>query len=882
MSFWKAAANRIAYLGRRRRFERELAEEVAFHIETRAEELEAEGLDHAAAMTRARREFGPSLRVREESRSTWQMPWLEDLAADLRYAARAFRRNPGFAATAIVCLALAVGANTTMFSLAMESLMGEPSCRDPHSLVQIAVAGNSWLLAPQLRYLRDSGALPGVAGINIGIPANWRDGNGSRKIASMHVTDDYFDVTGIPVAAGRPIRRGESHAVVLTDGFWRGMGGDPGSIGRAMIIDGESYTIVGVLPRDHRMLAGWSFSPDLYLSKTLAEYQDRMDFMVYARLPRGPNRQAAYARLTPVFREMDRVFPDPRRTWTRGLRLSSVSGFGQLAGAGVPAAPVIAFFAMLVMVTGLVLLIACANVSSLLLARAFSRSHEIAIRMSIGGGRGRIVRQLLAESLLLAVCGTGAGLGLNLFLTRLVSGFRIPTPLPVEFLIRPDWRLLAYSAAIVFAITLAAGLAPALNGTRQALSGTLKQSEHLAGERRWGLRGALVAAQIAVSVLLLSGGWVFLRSLLDASSARPGFDAEHTVLATLKTEPGVYTRERFLALLDEAAGRLRTMPGVEAVSLATTAPLNPFMALSQTSATFRPDGGNREIHAQYISNSVGPDYFRVLDIPILRGRPFIETDRAGAPAVVILNESLARLLFGPADPLGRIIRYAAGRDARVVGVARNSKYITLGEEGVLALYRPFAQPGGPAPSDEVVGRTAVLFLRVHGDPGRFLRGIGRTLSDPNPDNAVEVRPMRDAADWALLPSRVGAGVFGATALLGLAIAAIGLYGLLLQTVSRRIPEIGVRLALGATPGHVLRMVAGESARLVVVGAAIGFTLAVVAMRPLSRFLVPGVRATDPWNFVAVCGGLAIVAALATVAPAARALRVDPAAALRHE
>ena len=306
------------------------------------------------------------------------------------------------------------------------------------------------------------------------------------------------------------------------------------------------------------------------------------------------------------------------------------------------------------------------------------------------------------------------------------------------------------------------------------------------------------------------------------------------------------------------------------------------MALSQTSSEIRPDTGHREIHAQYISNSVGPDYFRVLDIPILRGRPFLETDSAGSPAAVILNGNLARLLFGAADPVGHTIRLAAGRDARVVGVARNSKYIALGEEGVLAMYRPFAQPGGPAPSDELAGRVAVVFLRVHGDPGPFLRGIGGTLSEPSPENAVEVHAMREAADWALLPSRVGAGVFGATALLGLAIAAIGLYGLLLQTVSRRIPEIGVRLALGATPGHVLWMVACESARLVVVGAAIGLTLAVVAMRPLSRFLVPGVRATDPRNFVAVCCGLAMVAALATIAPAVRALRVDPAVALRHE
>jgi predicted permease len=870
MALWSEILRRAAWLGRRSRFERELDDEMRFHIESRADELEQEGLSRDEALLKARREFGSSLRARESTRSAWQFRWFEDLGGDLRYAAQAFRRNPAFAFTAICCLALGVGANTTMFSVAMELLFSEPSCRDPHTLVRVSVGGNDWALMDHYRFLRDAQIFDGLAGINIGMVVNWRDGSRSYKLAGTHVTNNFFEVTGIPVAMGRPIERGETGVTVITYGFWRRrLGADPNVLGRRLVLDGKPYTVVGVLPRDHRMLVGFGMTPDLYLTK------DASDVTIYGRLPLGMSRPAAFARLKPVLREMDRVFPDPNRKWKEGARLSGVGGLERLELEGGAGMSVAAFLGMLVLVTGLVLLIACANMSSLLLARASGRSQELAIRTSLGGSRGRIVRQLLAESLLLALCGTAAGVALNLVLTRLISGVRIPTPLPIEALIQPDWRLLAYSIGITVLVTIVAGLAPALKSTRAGIGAALKEHERQLGPGRWTLRNALVAGQLAVSIVLLSAGLAFLRSLLHATSFNAGFDTAHTVLASIRPVPESSTAAKFDALTTAGIERLRMLPDVESVSLAQMTPLNPFRAFFGRRVEFRPDTSAQAIRTQYNADSVGPDYFHIMGIPILRGRAFVDSDRLGAPAVAILNENLARLLFGHVDAVGHTIRLRDNSDVRVVGVARNSKYVTVGEVNAMALYSPCAQHGSG-------WGCATFFIRARGAPDLTLRQVDATLSDLDPTLAVETRAMRDVFSWALLPSRVGAGVLGAMALLGLALASVGLYGVLLYAVSRRIGEIGVRVALGATPAAILQMVAGESARLVAAGMAIGLGVAVVAVRPLSMFLVPGVRSTDPANFLVVACALSLVAALATVAPTLRALRVDPAVALRHE
>ena len=860
---------RLRALFRKEELNQQLSDELAFHVAKQIERNIAAGMSAQEARYAALRKFGGVEQVQEECRDAWGLRFIDTLLQDLRYGLRMLGKDPGFTAVAIITLAVGIGANTTIFSVAREALFSEPSCRDPQSLVQISVSGNTWIPMPQYRFLEDAHAFDRLAGMNIQMVVNWRDGNRSYRLAGTRVTDNFFEVTGIPVAMGRPIERGESDVAVITHGFWtRHLDGDPNVVGRTLELDGKPYTVVGVLPRDHRMLAGFGFTPDLYLTK------DPIEVMLYARLPRGMTRQAAYARLKPICREMDRVYPDVNRKWAKEIRLSAVGGVERLEEYGQGAISAVAFFGMLVVVTAIVVLIACANVSSLLLARAFTRSREFAIRMSLGGSRGRLVRQLLAESLLLALLGTGAGLLLNLWLTRLLSGVHIPTPLPIELLLQPDRMLLAYSVVIAFVVTLATGLVPALKGTRAGIGGALKEGGRQTGPAGYTLRNALVIGQLAVSILLLSAGLLFLRNLMYATSFNAGFDTTHTVTAIFQTVGGTYTPQRFAALVDTALERLRALPGVEAASPASAVPLNPFLAFNRPGGRFRPDAGSRTVRVEYNSNAVGPEYFRVMGIPILQGRAFADSDGLGTPPVVILNENLARRLFGNTNTVGHILRFPDNRDVRVVGVARNSKYATLGEDNAMALYESYSQQNHTS--------FVHFIVRTRGAPETMARKVNETLAGLDAAAAVETHTMGEIFAGALLPSRVGAAILGSMALFGLLLASIGLYGVLLYATQQRIREIGIRVALGATPGNVFAMVVGQSLRLVAAGVVIGLTVAAVAVRPLSMFLVPEVRPADPMNFVAVAFVLALVAGLATVAPTARALRVDPAVALRHE
>ncbi len=869
MALWKEIGNRFAWLFRRSRFDRELEDEIGSHIQACADDLEQGGMTRAEALRQARRQFGPMLRSREESRSAWQVRWLEDLVSDLRYAVRALRRDIALTLAAVGSLALGIGANTTVIGVAREALFSQPSCRDPQSLVQISVSGNPWIPMAQYRLLEAAHAFEGVAGMNIQLVANWRDGNRTYRLAGTRVTGNFFELMGIPVAMGRPIGRGDTNVAVITHRFWTNrLGSDPSALGRTLTLDGEPYTVVGVLPPDHRMLAGFGFTPDLYLTK------DPIEAMVYARLPRGMSRQAALARLRPVSSELDRVYPDVNRKWASEVRLSAVGGLDRLAGNGQEAITIAGFFGMLVVVTAIVVLIACANVSSLLLARAFTRSREFAIRMSLGGSRGRLIRQLLTESLLLALLGTGAGLLLNLWLSRLLSGVRIPTPLPIQLVIQPDGMLLAYSVALTFLVTLGTGMAPALKGTRAGIGGALTEGGRQTGPAGNRLRNAMVAGQLAVSILLLTVGLLFIRNLMYATSFNAGFDTSHTVVATLQTAWGTYTPKKFAGLVDTALERLRELPGVDAASPASAVPLNPFLAFNRPGGQFRPDAGSRAVRVQYNFNNVGPDYFRIMGIPILEGRAFAESDGIGTPRVVILNENMARRLFGSAGPVGHILRFPDNRDATVVGVARNSKYVTLGEENSMALYEPHAQQNYAA--------FAHFFVRTRVAPGTMLRQVNETLAGLDAGSAVETHSMDEIFAGALMPSRVVAALLGSMALFGLLLASVGLYGVMLYATQQRVREIGIRVALGATPRDILAITAGKSLRLVGAGMVIGLAVAAFAVRPLSAFLVPEVRPADPMNFVAVSCVLALVTAIATLPPTVRALRIDPAVALRHE
>jgi predicted permease len=868
MAVWR----RLTHFRSTATFDRELEEEISLHIEMRADELEQEGMGRVEALARARREFGSALRVKEETRAAWQFRWLEETLSDLSYATRALRRNPGFAAAGIFSLALGIGANTTIFSLTMDFLFSEPSCRNAESLAAMRIGGNSHASMPHFRFLREAHIFDGLAGSNEEAESNWRSGDETYRLHAMRVTDNFFGVVGVPLATGRGIGPGDLDVVVLSDRFWRTrLLADANVIGKALTIDGRPYTVTGVLPRDHRTVLGFGFSPDVYLPAS----RESDVVALIGRLPEGMSFPAAYARLIVACLELDKVYPPrwgPKASWTTNVDVVPLAGMARLRHLSM--VPFAAFFAMLMIVVSLVLLIACANVSSLLLARASVRRQELGIRLALGAGRGRIVRQLLAESLLLALLGTGAGLVLNLWLASILNHVQLPLPLPVHLLIQPDWRLLLYSGVIAVATALVAGLLPALKATRGGVSTALKRNERQV-EGRWSLRGGLIVMQLAVSVVLLTMGVLFVRNMTQSMTMSPGFDVDGTVWASLRLVPERYpTEEQVQSLTSAALSDLRGLPGVESASLARIVPLN---GNSVRGDEVLADSSEEPVRARFHNNDVAPDYFRTMGIPILAGREFAASDRKGSPEVAILNENLARRLFGDKDPVGRTFRYTApslSAPVTVVGVAANSKYFTLGEENPLAMYSPYFQGA--------MGSLAPNLLVRSSRPEALTREIARRLGGLDRSAAIEVKPMRNALSFALLPSRIAAVLLGSAALLGLALASLGLYGVLAYSVTRRTPEIGLRIALGADGPAVLTMVLRESMALVGLGVAIGLGIAVFATRPLAMFLVSGLRPTDPPTFLGVIGVLSAVAVAATLAPALKAIRVDPMTALRSE
>ncbi len=861
---------RLRWLARRARFRSELSDEMEFHIESRAEELARSGMARTEAFTLARREFGSRVKAIEDTSGAWQMRWLEDLCSDLLYACRAFRRNPGFALTAIFCLALGIGANTTIFSITTSFLFSQPSCRDSASLIAIWQGGNSASSLRDYEFLRAANIFDGMAGINVEREVNWRDAEHTRRFYAGTVSNDFFTTLGIPFLMGRGIALHETDAVVISERVWRGeFGGDPAILGRKMILDGRAYNIVGVLPANHRSIVGFSISPHVYLRAL----HDDEPAQFYARLPKGMTIPIARARIESVLHQLDRIRPIEGWPRTRRLRVTGITGFDVL-NQEIPGA-VTAFFAMLMIVAGLVLLIACTNVASLLLARGSSRSHELAIRLSLGAGRQRIVRHLLAESLLLAVLGSFAGVMVDLSCAYWIGKIDLPVPVPLHFVILPDWRLLGYSLCLVLASMLLSGFLPALKAARRDVNHALKQEEHQTSGA-WNLRSGMVAAQLAVSIVLLAAALLFVHNLLRATSTNPGFDVQKTVWAYMRLVPDNYrdpNQTKQMVLVRSGLERLRALPGVESAAIARGVPLNDNCVVG---APVRTDISRTAVPVEYQCNNVGPDYFRTLGIAILRGREFTGRDRKDSQPVVIVSQNFAHTVFGDIDPVGHTITAELPNEKSklVVGVAKDSKYFTLSEKQRLAVYEPYFA------SEEPVNLQ--FLIRTAGPPASFVKPITDALAGLDWTSAIETKPMSRALGLALLPSRVGAAMLGVMGLLGLLLAAIGLYGVLLYSVSGRTREIGVRVALGANRSDVLQLITRHSFALVGSGMLAGLVLSFFAVQPLAQFLVPGMNALDSAAFLAVIGVLAAVAVPAILVPALRALRVDPMSALRYE
>ncbi|HKG94115.1 MAG TPA: ABC transporter permease [Gemmatimonadaceae bacterium] len=801
---------------------------------------------------------------------------------DLRYTLRALRRSPGFTLVAVLSLALGIGANTTIFSVANAFLFQAPRAERPGELVRVYTRHHSPFDFHDYGYFKERN---GVFSHFIGERTSYvglESGGQTERVAASMVSADFFPAIGLPTALGRAFagERDEPGAVppvVLTHRFWKSrFGGDPSMVGQTLRLNGSAFTVVGVAAEGFTSsVFGWR--PDFFVplgeSKALLGQEPR-DFggslYVTARLKPGVSSAQANAELQTLMSQLRAT--DTARYARMSVRVDHARGIN--AEVRQPAALMSAF---LMVVVGLVLLVACANVANLLLARATTRRREVGIRLALGASRWSIVRQLLTESVLLALVGGGLGLVVAMWATDALPRM-IPNTEPFELHLTPDGRVLAFTTALCLLTGVLFGLAPALQASSPDVIPALRDDATVGGYRRSRLRSALVVAQVTLSLVLLTGSTLFLRSLANAHLIDPGFDTRGLYDASLDLGTLRYDESRQSAFYTELLRRARELPGVRAAALAALVPLsgsNMEMRLVLEGAESVPVQQRPGVYF----NVVSPGYLAAMGIPLMRGREFGDQDVEGAPQVAVLSEAAARRMWPDVQPgavIGRRLSWSGpeGPWVTVVGIARDSKFVTLGESPRSFMYVPFGQS---------VRREMVLQLRAPGSGLAAVRAAARDLVKEMEPRLppVEVKTVEEDMQLSLLPARAGAGFLGTFGLLALVLATVGIYGVTSYAVAQRTREIGIRAALGAGRREVLRLVLAESMRLVALGMVLGLALALGAGRLLQSLLY-GVSPTDPLVFAGTPVILAVVALLATLVPARRAARVDPMVALRHE
>jgi predicted permease len=860
--------------------ERDLERELRFHLDEHIRELMAEGFSRAEAERRARVAFGSLDSAAESCRDQRRVTFATNIPRDVNYALRTIARQPLLLLAATTSIALGAGANLAIFGLANSMLLSAPSSRDPDSLVHLRTSHGSHAPYRVWREFDASGVLAGLAGYRFQIDINWRGRDVSIPISALQVTGNFFDVVGVPIAHGRGFTSIEAAAehearlVVVGDRFWqRHLGGSPSVVGTSLILNGQPYTIIGITPPRVRSLPGFGLVPDVWMpiSRSLVPDLDSPragHLQLIGRLAPDQSHDDAYAAMRVV---SERVGAEIGDVDNIGLRyLGPVRGFELLK----EFKEVAAFFAVLLIVTALILTIACANVAGLLLARSAVRRREIAMRLALGATRARVVQQLLTEGLVLSLAGIAAALGLTAIVSRLMPLVQLPMPVPIEFHLTFDARLMWLAVLLVVASTLLSSVAPALQATRPSVMPAIRNESPSYIHRRFTARNLLVVGQVAVSALLLVMTILFLRNLGLAHRMSPEFDAHRALVAQVTFVEG-RQGTRAAPAVTAMVQRVAAIPGIEAVSFSSELPLSLYA--STTGTEMRLEGQDRPRRVDYSSYAIGPDFFRALGVPLSRGRDFTTADRLGAPLVVIVNEEFIRRYFDGRDGLGLHIDIPTDppTPALVVGVAADSKYASIGEERTAAVFMPYLQMRGGNRFVHIVARTIDR-------PESFLHTISDVILQMDPSAAVTVEPMTTTISVAFLPSRIGATLVGSLGVLGALLAMVGLYGVVAFTVARRTSEIGIRVALGASRGTVLRLVLSDATLLVSVGIGTGLFLAFFILQPLSAFLVADLPARDAVSFLASAALLLATSLLASWTPARRATTISPGVALRVE
>ena len=877
---------------------REMDEELRGHVRERAEDLERDGLTRAKAERQARLEFGGYQKFKEECQEAYGRHFFENLAQDARFGLRALRRSPGFAAITVFVLALGIGANTAIFSLIDCVLIRPLPVQDPEQLTVLAFRQANGPLQTQfswadLQDIRDAtrGEFSDMLGYMIAYDGMSRNGKADR-ILTNYVTGNFFSTLGIKPYLGRfsippeGETLGADPAVVLSYDCWATrFGGDRSIIGQKILVNGHPITVIGVAPRGFHGLypfqnvqaylpfamlttyeAGWP--NDILVNRILQNLQ------VLARLKPGIRLQNASAALSVVAQRLSSQYPDT----DKGMMLNA---YGERSARPDPgSARIVAEAAALFLaLVALVLLLACVNVANILLVRATVRAREMAIRSALGAGRGRLVRQLLTESILLAIAGGMAGMLLGEWGSRAIGSVDLHMFMPVNLDLGFDWRIFAYAFAAALATGILAGVAPALRASRSEVSDVLHETSRSVTAGSGGLRAALVVLQVAGSLMLLVIAALFTESLSKVQRTDLGFDPHNVVNLTMDPSEVGYDKAQGLAFYQTLLERVRALPGIESAALTSSTPLgdysnNDYLKISGYQS---PSGGGLPL-VPYSVVSVG--FFDTMRTPLLRGRDFSEADAKDSPYVAIVNQAFAARYWPGRNPIGQHFAKVSGPTNpayEVIGVVKNSRFAGLTGAIDPYFYLPLAQ-------DYELSSTQVLQVRSAAPPDAVIREAENIVSTFAPELPVfNVETMSASLDTisSFLLFQFGAAPAACLGLLGLILAMVGVYGVISYSVSQRTHEIGIRVALGAQPRQILKLILGQGVLIVCAGVMAGCAGALVAARLISNFLV-GVSPQEPLAYAGVSLILASVALVACYVPARRAMNVDPMQALRHE
>ena len=866
---------RLKALFLRRQLERDLEDELAFHLAMREQQLRdsAAQLAPGEARSAARRQFGNATYLREECRTMWTFAWVETLWQDVRFGLRTLRKNPAFTAVAVVTLALGIGANTAIYSVVDRVLLRPLPYPDPGELV---AARQNDSLMNVIDIERQNRAFSTGGGANL-MPMDYTGGSEPVQVHAALVNAGMLKTLGVPPMLGRLIApeedvKGGPQIVVLSHHFWQQfLGSDPGALGTSIPLSGNTYTVIGVMPPGFDLPEGHA---DLFVSLWVgyaeaAPYRGVHFMRTVWRLRPGVTLAQAQADMDAIDRHLAADYPDTERD-----RQTVLVPLQKLLTGNVRPALLILFAAV-----GLVLLIACANFAGLLMARAIARQREFVIRASLGAGRSRLVRQSLTECLLLAIFGGAAGLALAWWGTSLLVSLE-PPELERFRGIQMDAHLFLFVFCASVLIGVLVGIAPALPAAGANAAESLKEGSRstTAGPASHTLHSALIAGEFALALILLAGAGLLIKGFSLLSAVNPGFNPAGVLTMQLQLPATRYAEiPSQIQFRRQLLEHLNALPGVRA-AMVTDLPLGGNYLSHRIVIDGRsPVPSGAEPHVQTLS--VMGDYFRVMQIPIRSGRGFTDMDREGQPLVAVVNEAFVRRFFSHQDPIGGRLDWTRSQTSHVwmtiIGVAQDVKQSGLSEDPDPAVYAPFAQ------SDEPWRRWMALVIRTPGPPGSLVETVKKQVWRADHELPInKIQSMEDVMRISLAQRRFNMLLLGAFAALALALAAVGIYGMMAYRVSQRTHEIGIRIALGALRRDVLWLTVGEGARLAFVGLVLGIAGAFWLTRWMASLLFQ-VTPTDPATFGCVTLLLAAVALVACYLPARRAARLDPAITLRH-